>query len=369
MQELTTKIAKLSIADNKRLIVIGDIHAHKSYLENLLKKVEFSENDELFLLGDYIERGEKSLDTLHYVMELSKQKNVHTLLGNNDAFIFKIINNPYEFDVEHIYNYVQERVKWHGTNTIVEMCGEIGEKITCIDDFLPALAKIKATYQKEIDYIFSLPTVIDISNFTFVHGGLPDENYENFVNLNPFIFMKNDFFVNKNLNFSKFIIVGHMPSVLYKDIQDFSPHFSLEQKIISIDGGCGIKKSGQLNALIIPNINSTDFSFEKYDEFDKIIAKKSQKAEKPSINITWEKNEVEILEKDEVKTKILHLSSKKIAIIPSDFIFYKDGKSFCYDYCDNKLEVEKGEKLNVIDYKKDFGYIAKKDSTVGWFCE
>ena len=45
-------------AENKRLIVVGDVHGCKEELEALLKKVDFNEaNDHLVLTGDMIAKG------------------------------------------------------------------------------------------------------------------------------------------------------------------------------------------------------------------------------------------------------------------------------------------------------------------------
>jgi hypothetical protein len=45
-------------ADNKRLVVVGDVHGCREELEQLLAKVEFDvENDHLILTGDIISKG------------------------------------------------------------------------------------------------------------------------------------------------------------------------------------------------------------------------------------------------------------------------------------------------------------------------
>jgi predicted phosphodiesterase len=45
-------------ADNKRLVVVGDVHGCREELEQLLAKVEFDvKNDHLILTGDIISKG------------------------------------------------------------------------------------------------------------------------------------------------------------------------------------------------------------------------------------------------------------------------------------------------------------------------
>ena len=89
--------------------VISDIHGHLTIFKKLLKTINFSfDNDELFLLGDYVDWGKESLETLLYVMELDKKyKNVHVLIGNHDLMFLQQIqrynkNNNY-IDKNWIY--------------------------------------------------------------------------------------------------------------------------------------------------------------------------------------------------------------------------------------------------------------------------
>ncbi|MFI3206066.1 MAG: metallophosphoesterase [Clostridia bacterium] len=367
MRKLTTKIQKFNIDKDKRVIVIGDIHAHTSYLKNLLIKTNFSNKDELFLIGDYIERGTNNLECLRYVMELSKKPNIHTILGNNDAFIFTAINEPTKYDANMLFNYIQNRLKWFDACTITDMCKEIGIALEKESDVVPVLTKLKENFSEEQDFIFSLPTIIDTQNFTFVHGGLTDAKLENCESQNPFNLMKNDEFLTKSIFFNKFVVVGHWPTILYKQIQDCSPIFDFEKKILSIDGGCGVKTCGQLNALIIENNQSENFSFVSYDELEKFIADKNQEESPQNINILWGKNEIKVLENNGDLSYIYHVQSERTAYIPSDLIF-KEGKIYkSDDFSDYKLSVKKGDELAFIDYKKGFGKLVKKDSTIGWY--
>lgn len=67
--------------------------------------------------------------------------------------------------------------------------------------------------------------------------------------LPPFQLLKNDNFINQGKHFDKYVVVGHWPVCLYRsDIESSAPYISEEQKIIAIDGGCGIKRDDQLNA-------------------------------------------------------------------------------------------------------------------------
>ena len=67
-----TENAKIERLDTsgRRIIVISDIHANLQYFTALLKKIELTPDDVLVLCGDFLEKGERSLDTLRYIMQL-----------------------------------------------------------------------------------------------------------------------------------------------------------------------------------------------------------------------------------------------------------------------------------------------------------
>ena len=75
--------------------VISDIHGQLDALKDLLSLVSFKYNeDTLYLLGDYVDWGPKSIETIQYVMEMSsKYENIHPLLGNHDLMMYNVITN------------------------------------------------------------------------------------------------------------------------------------------------------------------------------------------------------------------------------------------------------------------------------------
>lgn len=68
---------------------IGDLQGCFDALQNLLKKVAFNwQKDELWLVGDIINRGPKSLDTLRYLF--ANQSRVKMVLGNHDLHFLAV---------------------------------------------------------------------------------------------------------------------------------------------------------------------------------------------------------------------------------------------------------------------------------------
>ncbi len=70
-----TKYSKfVSKNGNGRQVVISDIHGCLDTFEALLNQIKLTENDQLFLLGDYINKGKNSKDVLDLVIKLQQNQ-------------------------------------------------------------------------------------------------------------------------------------------------------------------------------------------------------------------------------------------------------------------------------------------------------
>ena len=73
---------------------ISDIHGSLKALKALLSDIDFKYDgsDFLFLLGDYIDWGDESIETVRFVMELSQHPFVTVLMGNHDyMFLWEML--------------------------------------------------------------------------------------------------------------------------------------------------------------------------------------------------------------------------------------------------------------------------------------
>ena len=75
--------------------VMSDIHGCKEEYLALLEKIQFSEQDHLYILGDVVDRGPEPIEILQDIM---KRDNVTLLLGNHDfMFYYFVGKGGYEF--------------------------------------------------------------------------------------------------------------------------------------------------------------------------------------------------------------------------------------------------------------------------------
>ncbi|KFA59898.1 bis(5'-nucleosyl)-tetraphosphatase (symmetrical) [Gilliamella sp. wkB18] len=69
-------------------LLIGDIHGCYDEFMRLLEKVSFSSSDVLWLTGDLVARGPKSLEVLRFVKQNNQQ--IRLVLGNHDLHLLSI---------------------------------------------------------------------------------------------------------------------------------------------------------------------------------------------------------------------------------------------------------------------------------------
>lgn len=68
------------------IYVIGDVHGKCEQLKDLIKKMKLRPEDELYILGDIIDRGPDSVKALRFLMSLP---NCHCIAGNHEVMLLE----------------------------------------------------------------------------------------------------------------------------------------------------------------------------------------------------------------------------------------------------------------------------------------
>lgn len=352
---MNAKVKKIQFPSKQRIIAISDIHGNLAGFKKLLKRCNYTEQDILVIVGDFIEKGSANLDTLRYLMKMSQNENVHVLTGNCDDLYQLVRTNDYD---KFFLSYVLGR-----KSLIKDMCKELGITLDEQSDIKEIKQQLKDVYKEEFDWLEGLPTILETQKFIFVHAGITTENlqeqtYESAVSENAFL--------NIEQSFEKYVVVGHWPTSNYGNHRKCcNPIIDRKKHIISIDGGNVLNKFGQLNAFIIPEVDSTEFQFELYDDLPFGIIMKAQSGKEESINISWGDNKIEILEEKEEFSYCCHCRTDYKLWIPNSYISTDESGTYCDAITDYVLEVEEGDIVSVIDTWKDC-CLAKKDGVVGF---
>ena len=367
------KIQKVEIEKNKRIIALSDIHGMDNYLEGVLQKVHYTMDDVLVIVGDVIEKGDESLKTVRRILEL-KEKNPHVYmtLGNVDYDRLELFYREGE-QAGHDFVGTQHWTKkvWKRgffLDILEEMQVDLaelsGENISLIKE------RIRKEYARELSLFEEAPTILEMDNYIFVHGGIPTDKLGELKAEDMFSFLKRETFLKEEVAFQKYIIVGHWPTCLYSDeIDCMNPIFDYEKHIVAIDGGCALKYGAQLNALLIPSADAPveSVTYEAYDDLSVIEAKRNQEAKERTVTIRYFDCKVELLEDLENTAKVRHVSTGKEFFVPKSYLYGRDDKYYnCSDFSDAYLEIAEGDKLSVIE-ETTMGYIVKKHGVIGWY--
>ena len=168
--------------------VVSDIHGNYDLFVKLLRKIKFSQNDTIFVLGDVIDKG-KDVSKLINLLFNVLGKNALVLLGNHE----------FEF-----INYVIGLISEDETDeTIISKCKE----------FL----KVKEFDFDDIDNLMNLQPYYEEKDFILVHAGVPCDENGKLKSLNNSLVeqliydrrFKDENFIPKD---SKCVIFGHTPT-------------------------------------------------------------------------------------------------------------------------------------------------------------
>lgn len=228
----------------KRTLLISDIHGELTLFEELLKKVAFNEQeDQLVLLGDYIDRGPHSREVLSKVSYL-KSKGSQVLMGNHEQIMLDVFENENKYD----WDFWLHTAGGLATMRSYGFSEEEVKKASTLEEFslVPFLTE---ELIQHLEFIRHLDTVIEQDDFIFVHAGVDpgiplDQNSSK-----SLLWIRDEF--HSGYRGEQTVIFGHTPTPrLHHDKKNHQIYFG-ENRIIGIDGGAVF--GGQLNCLELPS--------------------------------------------------------------------------------------------------------------------
>ena len=353
------RIERLELPADRRILVTSDIHGRPDWLRRLLEQAQFSPRDELFILGDLIEKGPDSLGCLRYCRELSMRGNVHILMGNCDTAWEDVLTDQDCGSLPYML---------HRPDSILnEMCAQLGLPVTPESDFAYLRARMRDAFGEELSWLAGLPHLIDTRRFLFAHGGIAgsmDALEEN----TPWGVMKCDLFYNRCVAegrvYPKYLVVGHMPSANYcLSIGNCAPVLDRERRILSIDGGT-IRSSGQLNLLIIPGMDREDFTVLSTDDLPEVTAIGPQSPTPDPIHLLWA-DPFQIL-REEGDFCVIKARGRELRAPRSELLIYPNGEFHCGEATDYRLPLKAGDRIKIVLSPEGPDAFCKKDGQVGW---
>lgn len=208
---------------NKRLFAIGDTHGCFDSLKELVEnKIQLQKDDKLILLGDYIDRGDKSKEVVDFIIELLENDyDVIPLMGNHEAMLIDAFE-----DEKNISKWIQNG----GNETLKSF----------------EINSLKDIESKYIEFFKGLRYYYTFEDYLFVHAGFNDNVLNPFTDYYSMLWKCKETYTNPLLS-EKTIIHGHNPV----RVAICEERVLAKLRVINIDTGCVYKDSesyGRLTA-------------------------------------------------------------------------------------------------------------------------
>lgn len=214
------------------IYIISDIHGCYDEFLKLLEKINFSDQDELYILGDVVDRGPEPIRLLQ---DLMMRPNVYPILGNHDYMALAVLerfnvqitekNADSHLTSEDLINYMN----WtrNGGAVTAKQFSKLAED----------------EKQNILDYLrdFSVYEEICIKGkkYVLVHGGIHDFREDRELasyDFSDMIFYRADYKRRYYQDRNTFLVTGHTPTVVIRE--DELPLVYEKYGHIAVDCGC-----------------------------------------------------------------------------------------------------------------------------------
>jgi len=355
------RILKEKAPETYRLIVISDVHAHYELFNKLVHQTQLKEDDYLVILGDFMEKGDDGLEVLYKIRDLKQRNHTFVLMGNCEEYLLRLLCD--ETKATKLIEYIKT-----SSNSLLSKTAEVLNLDVDKEEAKNVQEKLKHYLDKEISILKSLDTALEFDQFIFVHAGVEKrEDWEN-SDIETMLELR-DFFYQGHTIRDKYVICGHTPTCNYYDYKiDNSVILSHQRKIISIDGGVGVKSVSQLNAFIIEKSDEGYvYSSKSVDEYDKCEVVFPHKGKETSaVKVAWPNLEVDVLGIGTSFSWCRKVDTQELLYIKNEFLYEENGHYYCRDdYISSMLEILPYDRVSLIATYGKYAYIMK-DGHVGW---
>ena len=212
--------------------LISDIHGCLNTMEAMLDKLAFSTSDELYIIGDCLDKGPDSkgvVDRL-FALKASGYK-IKCTRGNHEELILRDIDTPdFTFHVPET---------WASFN-------------------IKSFSELHPRYVK---WMRSLPLYLELDDAILVHAGLNFSMPDPYWDKQALLFIRNWYrTIDRNWLGDRFIVHGHTP------VDQDSIKYMLKNldrdRVIDIDNGCVLSFPG-MGRLCALNLTNRELTFVK----------------------------------------------------------------------------------------------------------
>lgn len=208
---------------------ISDIHGCLKTFKKLLDQIDFSKTDELFLLGDYIDRGPDSKGLIDHIWWLQKEGyQVHCLKGNHEQMMLDARSSARDTKF-WLVNGGEQTMDSFGAYTL---------------DNIP---------KEYFHWMETLPHYLETEGYILVHAGLNFDTPDPMTDQRAMLWIRNWYHhIDQQWLDGRVIIHGHTPT-MRTAIFKRAENLNLSPALV-IDNGCFYDRPG-MHSLMAYNLD------------------------------------------------------------------------------------------------------------------
>lgn len=211
--------------------VMSDLHGHYQKYLKMLELIDFRDSDELYILGDVVDRGEESVQLL---TDMSMRSNVFPIMGNHDMTAAILLRKLcVEIDENTADGHLSPDLL-----KILAMWQNDGGQAT-IDGFKKLTPEDRITLIEYMEEFTPFETIeTEGKKFLLVHGGIPYEKRDiplSEQSIHELITERPDY--SKRYYRSVYMVTGHTPTVNIGN--QYTGRIFIGNGHIAIDCGAG----------------------------------------------------------------------------------------------------------------------------------
>lgn len=208
------------------IYVLSDIHGMYDQYQEMLKKINFSHQDVLYVLGDIIDRGK---DSIRILQDMIERDNVYALVGNHELMAIKCLDWLCQEITDETLETLNEEQLINYANWVIN-----GGEAT-----IQSLRQLSIEDRQQIiDYIMNLSVYEEIKvngiDYLLVHAGIDHFDAGKSMNeydIDDLVWARPQF--DKPYFEDKYVIVGHTPTLAISHKPEIYHH----NRFIAIDCG------------------------------------------------------------------------------------------------------------------------------------
>ena len=212
------------------IYAVADIHGCYEEFLQLLEKINFTDDDEMYILGDMVDKGP---DPIKLVQDLMMRPNVYPILGNHDFAVITVLR---KFNTEITEDNVESHLTAEDMQSYMHWLADGG----------PTTAKQFTQLDKEgreevLEYLEECALYEEVEaggrKYVLVHAGLnnfhPDKDLDQY-HFSDLTLYRPDY--TQRYYEDKYVVTGHTPT--FKIREDGKPLVYEDHGNIAIDCGC-----------------------------------------------------------------------------------------------------------------------------------